>query len=184
MKHVDETSIHHVHTDWIQRLAVSVSVCLYCFTYLGCSSYCVHPLHIKYLPFQLCNHQYALIGFFSELLFWFIGLAVPVPQAIADPEPADLDRVQCGVVPVILSAALWALEPHFVSGPYSLLQLLCPFQTAPRPHCARQSLLLPSVLQQLGAQVAVKVPHSETSPMNSGRGGEMGGGPVKTRGLI
>lgn len=44
--------------------------------------------------------------FFSDPVFLFIGLPVPVPQAIADPEPADLDRVQCGFVPVILSAAL------------------------------------------------------------------------------
>lgn len=56
-----------------------------------------------------------------------VGLPVPVPQAIADPEPADLDRVQRGFVPVVLSAAIRALEPHFVSGPHSLLQLLCPF---------------------------------------------------------
>lgn len=45
----------------------------------------------------------------TESLTWFSFLifsSVPVPQAIADPEPADLDRVQCGFVPVILSAAL------------------------------------------------------------------------------
>lgn len=54
-------------------------------------------------------------------------LPVSLPQTFADPEPADLDRVQRGFVSAILSAALGALEPHVVSGPYSLLQLLCPF---------------------------------------------------------
>ena len=46
----------------------------------------------------------------NDFIFYFLflsfGFPVPVPQAIADPEPADLDRVQCGSVPVILSAAL------------------------------------------------------------------------------
>lgn len=50
---------------------------------------------------MLCNTFY-----FSDLLFLSFCVPVPVPQAIADPEPADLDRVQCGSVPVILSAAL------------------------------------------------------------------------------
>lgn len=80
----------------------------------------VHTLHIKCFDLSICIVIYLLI-------FLSVGLPVPVPQALADPEPADLDRVQCGFVPVILSAALRALEPHFVSGPYSLLQLLCPF---------------------------------------------------------
>lgn len=51
--------------------------------------------------YMLCNTFY-----FSDLLFLSFCVPVPVPQAIADPEPADLDRVQCGSVPVILSAAL------------------------------------------------------------------------------
>lgn len=57
------------------------------------SSYQI-PLSLKH-----CN-------LFSNLLLLSVGLPVPVPQAIADPEPADLDRIQRGSVPVILSAAL------------------------------------------------------------------------------
>lgn len=100
---------------------------------------------------------------FFPPFFVSVWLPVPVPQAAADLEPADLDRVQRGFVPVILSASLWALEPHIVSGPYSLLQLLCPLQTTPRPHRAGQSLFLPSVLQQFGAQVTVKTTRRDLS---------------------
>lgn len=43
---------------------------------------------------------------FFPPFFVSVWLPVPVPQAAADLEPADLDRVQRGFVPVILSAAL------------------------------------------------------------------------------
>lgn len=119
--------------------------------------------HCTYWIFYFIFLKSMTLCHFFPPFFVSVWLPVPVPQAAADLEPADLDRVQRGFVPVILSVALWALEPHIVSGPYSLLQLLCPLQTTPRPHRAGQSLFLPSVLQQFGAQVAVKTTRRDLS---------------------
>lgn len=109
-----------------------------------------------------------MLNFFIPSL---ICTLVPFPQAFADSKPAHLDRVQRGFVPAILPPALRTMEPHPVPGPYTLLQLLRPFQTSAGPHRAGQSLLLPSALQQLGAQVTVKERRSERNLWTLREGG-------------
>lgn len=88
------TLFHHVTQTRADWLYASVEVCF------NMSTPCFSNICI--FDHLTCS----AVIFFSDPVFLFIGLPVPVPQAIADPEPADLDRVQCGFVPVILSAAL------------------------------------------------------------------------------
>ncbi len=82
--------------------------------------------------------------------------AVPVPQASADPEPADRDRVERGAVSAVLSAALRALEPHALSRPHPLLQLLRSVQAAAGPHRAGEGVLAPARNRRPGLQVSVR----------------------------
>lgn len=68
-----------------------------------CEAAALTTAHIEF--FILFFLIYGTLSFFPPF-FVSVWLPVPVPQAAADLEPADLDRVQRGFVPVILSAAL------------------------------------------------------------------------------
>lgn len=69
-----------------------------------CEAAALTTAHIEFFYFIFFKSM-TLCHFFPPF-FVSVWLPVPVPQAAADLEPADLDRVQRGFVPVILSVAL------------------------------------------------------------------------------